>query len=357
MDFDLSVEQREIQATAKELLTARCSPGVVRAAAEARGQDDALWQEVSRLGWPGIAIAERHGGQGLGLVELCVILEQAGAALAPIPLLPSVGAALMISLAGSEEQQARWLGALAHGDARGAVGIGGDRGLIAGAPRADVVVVVDEQAAGSLFDAANVPIHERAGGALFDATDAPIQPLRSIDPLRSYSVMRAGGDLGHGQRGEPLPGDVDGAASRVAVAVAAECVGVCERALEMTLAYVKERRQFGVPVGSFQAVSHRCAEMLLHTEQARSAVYFAAWASDADPSQLQAAAALAKALASEAALSVTASAIQAHGGIGFTWEADVHWLYKRAQLNAQLMGGAGEHRRRLAQTLGIAASG
>ena len=107
----------------------------------------------------------------------------------------------------------------------------------------------------------------------------------------------------------------------------------------MTLAYVKERKQFGVPVGSFQAVSHRCAQMLLHTESARSTAYFAAWAADADPERLPEAAALAAAAAAEGGREVTASAIQAHGGIGFTWEADVHWLYKRAQLDTALLGG------------------
>ena len=112
----------------------------------------------------------------------------------------------------------------------------------------------------------------------------------------------------------------------------------------MTLAYVKDRKQFGVPVGSFQAVAHRCAQMLLDTESARSTAYFAAWAADADPERLPEAAALAGAAAADGGRDVTASAIQAHGGIGFTWEADVHWLYKRAQLDTALLGGAGRHR-------------
>jgi alkylation response protein AidB-like acyl-CoA dehydrogenase len=120
----------------------------------------------------------------------------------------------------------------------------------------------------------------------------------------------------------------------------------------MTVAYVKERRQFGVPVGAYQAVSHRCAQMLLETEQARSLSAYAAWTADADPVRLAEAAAMAKAAASDAGRDVTASAIQAHGGIGFTWEADVHWLYKRAQLDAALLGGAKHHRARLAAMLG-----
>ena len=131
--------------------------------------------------------------------------------------------------------------------------------------------------------------------------------------------------------------------------MAAELVGVCQRALDMTLAYVKERKQFGVAVGAFQAVQHRCAAMLLHTESARSATYFAAWAADAEPERLPEAASLAKAAASTAGREVTAGAIQAHGGVGFTWEADVHWLFKRAQVDAALLGGATAHRARLAR--------
>ena len=150
---------------------------------------------------------------------------------------------------------------------------------------------------------------------------------------------------------ERPPGDVGAGVDRALVAVGSELVGVCDRALEMTVAYVKERKQFGVPVGAYQAVSHRCAQMLLDTEKARSTAAFAAWTADADPERLAEAAAMAKAAASDAGREVTASAIQAHGGIGFTWEADVHWLFKRAQIDAALLGGAKRHRARLAAIL------
>ena len=127
-------------------------------------------------------------------------------------------------------------------------------------------------------------------------------------------------------------------------------VGIAQRSLEMTLEYVKDRKQFGVAVGSFQAVAHRCAQMLLHTESARSAAYYAAWAAGADPQRLAEAAAMAGATAADGGREVTASAIQAHGGIGFTWEADVHWLYKRAQLDTALLGGSARHRAALARS-------
>lgn len=340
MDFDLSDEQREIQRTARELLARRSAPAAVRNAAEQRCELEALWTEVSALGWPGIAVPAEYGGQALGMVELCVLLEQTGAALAPIPLLATAVAAVAIARGGTEQQRRRWLARLATGDARGAVGMIDHAGaLIAGAPAADVTVVFALDGSASLLTGAELAI----------------EPLPTIDPLRRYGQLdgRAGAALAAGEGGEPLRGGAETAAA-AAIAVAAECTGLCQRALDMTVAYVKDRKQFGVPIGSFQAVSHRCAEMLLHTESARSAVYGAAWAADAAPDRLAEAASLAKAVASDAALSVTSSAIQAHGGIGFTWEADVHWLYKRAQLDAELMGTASLHRARIAALRNIA---
>jgi alkylation response protein AidB-like acyl-CoA dehydrogenase len=183
------------------------------------------------------------------------------------------------------------------------------------------------------------------------AEEVEIEPVASIDPTRSTARVSAFEDAG-----EMLEGDVPAGVDRALVAVSSELVGVCDRALEMTLAYVKERRQFGVAVGAYQAVSHRCAQMLLDTEKARSTAAFAAWTADADPERLAEAAAMAKAAASDAGRDVTQSAIQAHGGIGFTWEADVHWLYKRAQLDAALLGGAKRQRAHLAAILAEHAS-
>src|SRR5439155_23638509 len=179
---------------------------------------------------------------------------------------------------------------------------------------------------------------------LLSAEEAEVTPIASIDPTRSAARVSAAEGAG-----EELAGDVADGLDRALVAISAELVGVCDRVLEMTVASVKASRQFGVPVGSYQAVSHRCAQMLLDTEKARSSTAFAAWAADADPERLPEAAAMAKAAASDAGREVTASAIQAHGGIGFTWEADVHWLYKRAQLDSALLGGSKRHRAALAR--------
>ena len=328
MNFDFTEDQQEIKRTARELLASRSPMAKVREASESETYDDALWSELRELGWPGIAIGEEHGGQGLGTVELAMLLEELGYAVAASPLLSSAMAALAIQEAGSDEQKARWLPALASGEATGAFGEarGGSAPMVADADAAQVIVLVEDGAA-----------------TLLAREDAEVEPFASIDGTRRFARVQAGSSA------EALPGDGEAALDRATVAISAELVGVCQRALDMTLEYVKERKQFGTPVGAYQAVSHRCAAMLLHTESARSAAYFAAWAADADPERLAEGASLAKAAASAGAKETTSSAIQAHGGIGFTWEADVHWLFKRAQVDALLFGGAGRHRRRLAR--------
>jgi alkylation response protein AidB-like acyl-CoA dehydrogenase len=328
MRFTLSDDQQEIKRTAHDLLANRATFAKVREAAEAGTYDDALAGELGELGWPGIAVSEEHGGQGLGIVELAILLEELGYACAPVPFLGSALAALAIEHAGSAEQRQRWLPGLASGELRGALGAAD--GLIPDAPGADVVVVVDA-AAGTAHVADGV------------------EEVESIDPTRRHGRTTG--------TGAALEGDVAAALDRALVAVSAELVGVCQRALDMTVEYVKERKQFGVPVGTFQAVHHAAAQMLIDTEGGRAATYYAAWAADAEPELLPMAAAMAKAWTGDAGRSVTGSAIQLHGGIGFTWEADVHWLYKRAQLDSALLGSPGAHRARIALLAGHARAG
>ncbi|HEX5272958.1 MAG TPA: acyl-CoA dehydrogenase family protein, partial [Gemmataceae bacterium] len=234
---------------------------------------------------------------------------------------------LAIQHAGSDAQRERWLGGLASGEQRGALALARDGAaeLVPDAVGADVVVVI-----------------EAGGGGGSLVTGEAVEPVDAIDATRRHGRVSAEG-------GEPLDGDVEGALDRALVAVSAELVGVSQRALDMTLDYVKERKQFGVPVGSFQAVQHRAAQMLLDAEGGRSATYFAAWTADAEPDRLPQAAAVAKAWTSDGARNATAGAIQLHGGIGFTWEADVHWWFKRAQVAAYYLGAAAAHRARLTE--------
>jgi len=212
------------------------------------------------------------------------------------------------------------------GEITGAIGTaeGGRSEIAAGVPGAAVAVLFDEE----------------GGARLVDLADALVETVEAIDPTRRYGTIEGPGD--------DLPGDTDSALDLARTLLAAELTGVASRATEMAVEYVRDRRQFDTPVGAFQAVSHMCAGMYMTVESSRSAAYHAAWAADASPGTLAEAASVAHIAAVEGAREVTSQAIQAHGGIGFTWEADPHWFYKRAQLGAQLLGGAGACRARLA---------
>jgi alkylation response protein AidB-like acyl-CoA dehydrogenase len=332
MNFDYTDDQQEIKRTARDLLAARVKPERLRELAEAGRYDDDLWAEVVELGWPGIAVPEQHGGQGLGLIELALLQEELGYALAPTPFMSSAAAALLLAHAGSEEQRERWLPGLLSGEERGTVGVAGDKEarLVPDAGQASFVILVSD-----------------GGARLVPAADAEISQVATLDSTRTFASVSAGA-------GEELPGDAADAMDRVAVALAAESVGVAQRVMEMAVAYAKDRKQFGQPIGVHQAVSHRCAQMLLETESARSAVLYAAWTAEHEPESLPLAAASAKAYASDAGWRVTSSALQVHGGIGFTWEHDLHFFLKRAKVNAYLYGSAREHRDRVADLIAAA---
>lgn len=331
MDFGFNDEQQEIQRTAREFLAARFTPEKVRELAESRAYDDSLWREICELGWPGIAIDEPHGGQGLGMIGLVILCEELGYACAPTPFLSNAAAGLLIDAVGDDDQREAWLPGIASGAERGAAAFTPD----------DTPVVPDADGAAVLV------LPEGDGVRLVPGTDADVQPLELIDPTRAYARVSAGG-------GESLPGDPAAGVNKVAVAIAAELTGVAQRAMEMAVEYAKEREQFGRPIGAYQAVSHRCARMLLDTEEARSLTYYAGWTADAEPESLPMAAAMAKARASDAAWEVTASALQVLGGIGFTWEHDLHFLLKRARAGGQLWGTSGQYRWRVADLVGLA---
>jgi alkylation response protein AidB-like acyl-CoA dehydrogenase len=332
MNFDLNDEQQEIKRTANEFLGARFKPEKVRELAEARSYDEALWKEISELGWPGIAVAEEDGGQGLGMVELAVLLEESGYACAPSPLLGTAGAALVISAAGSDEQKAEWLPKLSSGEATGAFGgfADGESTLFCDLPTADVVVTFNGD-----------------GALLAPASEVDFEPVEAIDASRSYAQVSDAA-------GERLPGDVEAGRDRLAIAIAAELVGVAQRTLEMAVEYARERQQFGRAIGAYQAVGHRCAAMLLSTEEARSLTYYAAWTADAEPESLPLASAMAAARAADAGWQVPASALQVLGGIGFTWEHDLQFWLKRGRVAGRMLGTPRQHRERVAELSGLA---
>jgi alkylation response protein AidB-like acyl-CoA dehydrogenase len=331
VDFGFNDEQLEIQRTARDFLASRFGSEKVRELAEARRYDDGLWSEICGLGWPGIAISEEQGGQGLGLVELAILSEEIGRAYAPAPFLSNAAAGLVIDAAGTDEQRSRWLPGIASGEARGAAALTAD----------EPPLVADGEGAAVLV------LAEGDGARLVEASDAQIEPVELVDLTRAYARVSADG-------GDPLPGSVPSGLQRAAVAASAELVGIAQRALDIAVAYAKEREQFGRPIGAYQAVSHRCAQMLYDTEEARSLTYYAAWCADAEPESLPLAAHMAKARASDAGTSVTNAAIQVLGGIGFTWEHDAHFLLKRATALGRLLGTPGQHRERVADLVGLA---
>jgi alkylation response protein AidB-like acyl-CoA dehydrogenase len=332
VNFGFNDEQQEIKSTAREFLAARFKPEKVRELAESESYDDGLWAEICELGWPGIAIGEEHGGQGLGTVELAILCEEIGYACAPVPFLSNAIGGLILSGAGSDEQRERWLGGIASGERRA--------GVAATAPRDQPSLVMDAEGSAVLV------LDDGDGAKLVETGDATIEPLELIDATRRYSHVSADG-------GDPLPGEIEPTIDRSLVAVAAELVGVSQRAMEMAVAYAKEREQFGRPIGAYQAVSHQCARMLYDTEEARSLTYYAAWTADAEPESLALAASMAKARASDAAWRVTAAALQVHGGIGFTWEHDLQFWLKRARAGGELFGPARMHRERVASLAGL----
>src|SRR5437764_3518728 len=331
MNFDFSDDQQAIKRTAKELLAERFKPERLRELAESRSYDDDTWRELSELGWPGIFVREEDGGQGLGTVELIILLEELGYALAPVPFLSNAAAGLVLQEAGSDEQKQRWLPGIASGEARGTLGIvqNGEAALVPDADSAQVIVLVEGDSA-----------------SVVEAGDADAEPVETIDLTRSFARVRSDG-------GEPLAGDPEAGLSRAAVAVAAELTGLSQRAMEMAFGYARERKQFDRPLGAYQGVSHRCAQMLLEVECSRSTTYYAAWTADSEPESLPLASAMAKAYASDAGWRVTSSALQVFGGIGFTWEHDLHFFIKRARVDGHLYGSPREHRDRVAELAGL----
>ena len=364
MYFDLTDEQQAIRATAKDFLAARYKSERIRELADSdAGFEQSDWEEMAELGWTGLALPEEWGGQGLGIVDLAVLFEEMGYALAPSPLFSNTVAGLALSLCGSDDQRERYLRPLASGEKRSAPALW-DAGTPAspggfameGSSEGEATVLdgekvlVPDAAAADFFLVATADGRRHLVDAGADGVTVVAEP--SIDATRRLSSVRFEGVEVASQN--TLPGeaaDYYPVFHRLCVALAAESTGIAQRTMEMSVEYAKDRQQFGRPIGSFQAVSHRCAQMLLETENSRSAVYGAAWAADAAPESLPLAASIAKAYSSDAGWRVPDASIQVHGGIGFTWEHDLHFFLKRGRVNAALFGDARWHRERVAEAV------
>jgi alkylation response protein AidB-like acyl-CoA dehydrogenase len=364
MYFDLTDEQQAIKSTAHDFLASRFKSERLREiAASDDGADPDGWREMAELGWTGLAVPEEWGGQGLGIVDLAVLFEEMGYALAPSPLFSNAIAGLALSLCGSDDQRERFLRPLAVGEKRGTPALWDAGGS---ATIGDFTMEAKADGDGVVLDGEKTLVMDAAGVDFFLVASSDgrrhlvesgvegvtVTPEVGIDPTRRFSSV--GFDSVRVAAADTLPGteaDYYPVFHRLCVALAAESTGIAQRTLEMAVEYAKDRQQFGRPIGAYQAVSHRCAQMLLETENARSAVYGAAWAADAEPDSLPLAASTAKAYASDAGWRVPDASIQVHGGIGFTWEHDLHFFLKRGRSNAAIFGDSKWHRERVADVV------
>ncbi|MCC6765033.1 MAG: acyl-CoA/acyl-ACP dehydrogenase [Deltaproteobacteria bacterium] len=379
MNFALDEQQRQLRDTARAFLAAHAGPAEVRAAMTTeRGFDPGLWRRIAgEMGWPAVVVPEEHGGLGLGQVELMVLMEAMGAALLCAPFFSTVclGANALV-VGATPEQRARWLpgiaagtttAALAHTEPDGRWDADGVRAL-ARVDGGDVVLsgtksyVVDGHTADLLLIAARAPGTTGAEGValyLVPATTPGLgrRALATLDQTRRLAEIvlddvRVPKDAVLG--GEPQGWEALAATLRLAtVALAAEQVGGAERCLDLAVAYAGERVQFGRPIGSFQAIKHKCADMLMRVEAARSATYYAACTAEERGPELAVAASLAKAYASDTYFQCAADCMQVHGGVGFTWEYDVHLYFKRARSSESLLGDGRHHRELVARYLAL----
>jgi alkylation response protein AidB-like acyl-CoA dehydrogenase len=352
MNFDFSQEQQELRATARRFLSENSSSKAVRAVLEGPSKYDArLWEGLAELGLLGVAIPETYGGTGAGALELCVVAEELGRALAPVPYSSCVYlAAETLKLSGDEVQMKRWLPKIASGEAigtlawvegpgepapaaiRSVVRGGKLRGVKTATPDgeiADFAIV----AARAGDDDVGLYVVDLAGPGVSRAG------VESIDPTRNHAEIRF-----DDAAAEPLGASGEGwatltrALDRAAALMAFEQVGGADRALEMARDYALDRMAFGRPIGSFQAIKHKLADMYVANTLARSNAYYAAWALAASEGDLPEAAANARVSATEAYRLSARESLQTHGGIGFTWEHDCHLHYRRANLLAVALG-------------------
>jgi len=372
VQFVHTEEQRLIRDSARALLAGRAGPAQLRAALSEPGSyDRKLWRAMVELGWTGLALPEDCGGAGLGWVELCILQEEQGRLLVASPFFAtSALAAPLIAASANATQRRALLTRIARGEVRIACALNGTDGR---PPPEGISVSLETRAGGfTLRGVSDFVIHADSADLLLVLARAPhaqgaegisvvvipaasagvtIHPHVMLDLTRPMSRVELNGVIVEPQQ---ILGEAGAAGTAIAealdrarIALASEALGGAERVLEMTTAYVKERVQFGRPIGSFQAIKHRLADMMIEVEAAKSAAWYAACVADERPEELSEAAAIAKSYCCDAFFDCAANAIQLHGGIGFTWEHDVHFYFKRARATAMLLGSPAWQRERL----------
>jgi len=356
MNFDFSDEQKQLRDEARKFLSEQCPPKAVRAVLDGKlAYDKGLWKALAEMGFLGVAIPESYGGTGAGHLELCVIAEEMGRALAPVPFSSTVYlAAEALLLAGTEAQKQKWLPAIARGDAIGTLALFEGKGN----PRQEAIKL---SASGGTLNGIKKPVPDGAiadfaivaarTGSSGRETDISLflvdlksegveaRDLTNLDPTHGQAELTfkncKAEPLGRANEGWSIITQV---LDRAAILTAFEQVGGADRALEMGRDYALDRIAFGRPIGSFQAVKHMLADMYVSATLARSNCYYGAWALSTNASELPEAAAAARISATQAFQHCAKNNIQVHGGMGFTWEFDCHMYYRRANATALGLG-------------------
>ena len=372
MELEFTGEQEELRASVRSFLEKECPIGVVRAVVETGEAPEKLWGAMIALDWPALAVPEEYGGIGLTILETAVVVEELGRAVAPGPLLATVTQfAPMVRQVGSPAQQQHFLSAIATGEVAGTV-------ALADHPRAwslDDVTMTAEPVDGGWILAGrklavlaaegttHLVVIARAGAGMgafvVPIADAGVTPVNSLDasrPLVEAMLQRVFVPHDHalGEPGsEASTSGISRALEEATLGLALESVGTCDALSQLLLAYLKERRQFGVAIGSFQALKHKMSNMFLALERARSLCYFAVAAINEDTPTRATSVSMAKAASDDCQILVCRDAIQSFGGIGFTWEHDAHLYVKRASTDGALFGGAAVHSVAVAASLGV----
>ena len=362
MNFDFGPDQYQFQDSVRSFLADRWNPARLRALMTGDGFDPVLWQGLTDIGLPALLVPEEHGGLGLGFVDLALVLEEFGRALVPGPLVETMLATDVIARFATQAQQAEWLPGIAEGRLRIVPAVteaegcdpalmqaaavetpqgwvlSGCKIIVAYAGQADRLLVAARFGPSGTFGLGlvdpNGPGVTRRPHALFDLAARADEVVFDAAPVEFLG-------------GVPQPDALHRLLDAGAAASALQLTGIAARMLDLAVEYVGQRVQFGRPIGAFQAIKHRCADMMVQVETSRTAAYYAAWAMSSGPGEAAQAVSMAKAYCGDAARFVCNEAIQLHGGIGFAWELDLHLYLRRAKSLEYAYGDASQHRERV----------
>jgi alkylation response protein AidB-like acyl-CoA dehydrogenase len=360
VELEFTEDQQELRSGARTFLERECPMTLVRSVVEKDAPADELWAQMVDLGWPALTVPAEHGGLGLGFVELAVVVEELGRVVAPGPFLGTVTQFVpAVRHAGTPEQQARFLGAVAAGELTGTLAVGGN---LAARPvpggwslTGSVRHVVDGDRADEV--AVGAQVDEGWGLFVVPAASVRATPEATLDQSRRLATVKVDGAVVDSERALGVPGGAETALDRAVeeaiAALAMEMVGTCQSIFDVAIDHARDRHQFGVPIGSFQAVKHKFADMLVALERARATSYFAAATVAEEDDRRPLAVAMAKAAAGDAQRLIAEEGIQTMGGIGYTWEHDMHLYVKRAKSGDALLGTSSHHRARVARLLGL----